>query len=85
MLEQENPKDLFRPWGFQPGHQIEWAKLLLILRQNLIKYGEDDRETKWMVERAKSLFFRAYDLAWDTTCKAYVKYPTIISFYSYPK
>ena len=78
MLEQENPKDLFRPWGFQPGHQIEWAKLLLILRHNLIKYEEYDQETKWMVESAKSLFFRAYDLAWDKTCKADVKYSIII-------
>ncbi|WP_240601787.1 AGE family epimerase/isomerase [Oleiagrimonas sp. MCCC 1A03011] len=28
---RDNPKHLFRPWGFQPGHQTEWAKLLLIL------------------------------------------------------
>jgi len=23
----DDPKHLFRPWGFQPGHQTEWAKL----------------------------------------------------------
>ena len=27
---KDNPKHLFRPWGFQPGHQTEWAKLLMI-------------------------------------------------------
>ena len=30
-LQPRQPKHLFRPWGFQPGHQTEWAKLLLIL------------------------------------------------------
>ena len=25
---RDDPKHLFRPWGFQPGHQTEWAKLL---------------------------------------------------------
>ncbi|MEJ2654590.1 MAG: AGE family epimerase/isomerase, partial [Acidihalobacter sp.] len=30
----DNPKHLFRPWGFQPGHQTEWAKLLLILERH---------------------------------------------------
>jgi len=28
---RDNPRHLFRPWGFQPGHQTEWAKLLVIL------------------------------------------------------
>ncbi len=28
---RDNPKDLFKPWGFQPGHQAEWAKLLSVL------------------------------------------------------
>ena len=28
---RDDPKHLFRPWGYQPGHQTEWAKLLLIL------------------------------------------------------
>ena len=28
---RDDPKHLFRPWGFQPGHQTEWAKLLVIL------------------------------------------------------
>eukprot|EP00055_Hartaetosiga_balthica_P008145 m.29326 g.29326 ORF g.29326 m.29326 type:complete len:464 (+) comp6141_c0_seq1:173-1564(+) len=33
---KENPKHIFRPWGFQTGHQIEWAKLLLTLRRILL-------------------------------------------------
>ncbi len=28
---RDDPRHLFRPWGFQPGHHTEWAKLLLIL------------------------------------------------------
>ena len=28
---KEKPDDTFKPWGFQPGHQVEWAKLLLQL------------------------------------------------------
>ena len=31
---RDDPKHLFRPWGFQPGHQTEWAKLLLILERH---------------------------------------------------
>ena len=24
---------IFRPWGFQPGHQVEWARLLITLNR----------------------------------------------------
>jgi hypothetical protein len=27
---RDNPGNIFKPWGFQTGHQTEWAKLLLI-------------------------------------------------------
>ncbi|TBR45035.1 AGE family epimerase/isomerase [Marinomonas agarivorans] len=57
----DNPKHLFRPWGFQPGHQTEWTKLLLIL---------NDRSPKpWLVETAKALFDNAWSKAWDHTNK----------------
>ena len=36
---RDDPKHLFRPWGFQPGHQVEWAKLLLTLRTHLSARG----------------------------------------------
>ncbi|MBN7820264.1 AGE family epimerase/isomerase [Bowmanella yangjiangensis] len=54
---KNDPKNLYRPWGFQPGHQTEWTKLLLILH----RHAPQD----WLVERAKSLFDRAYQQAWD--------------------
>lgn len=54
---REDPKHLFRPWGFQIGHQTEWTKLLLILARH--------RDEPWMLERAQSLFDRALDWGWD--------------------
>lgn len=53
----DNPKHLFRPWGFQPGHQTEWAKLLLILN----RHAPQD----WYIPRARELFDGALDKAWD--------------------
>ena len=55
---KDNPKHLFRPWGFQAGHQTEWAKLLLILNRH--------RPLPWLVPRAKALFDRGIALGWDT-------------------
>ncbi len=55
---REDPKNLYRPWGFQPGHQLEWSKLLLIL----YRHSPED----WMLERAGDLFDRSYKIAWDT-------------------
>jgi len=54
---KDDPKNLYRPWGFQPGHQTEWAKLLLNLHQH--------RPEQWMIDRAMQLFDRALDTAWD--------------------
>lgn len=53
----DNPKHLFRPWGFQPGHQTEWAKLLMILDGHT---GED-----WLRPTAQALFDRAVEQSWD--------------------
>ena len=61
---RDNPKDLFRPWGFQPGHQTEWAKLLMILEPLLLERG---REEKWLLPTAMHLFDTALALAWDAT------------------
>ena len=55
---KHDPKNLYRPWGFQPGHQTEWTKLLLTLHRHL-------PNKKW-VDQAKSLFERAYKKAWDS-------------------
>ena len=54
----DKPDDLFKPWGFQPGHQNEWAKLLLQL--NALK------PDSWHVERAKALFDDAVEKGWDS-------------------
>ena len=53
----DNPRHLFRPWGFQPGHQTEWAKLLLIL------YRHQPRD--WHLTRARELFDAAMEKSWD--------------------
>jgi mannose/cellobiose epimerase-like protein (N-acyl-D-glucosamine 2-epimerase family) len=53
----DKPDDLFKPWGFQPGHQVEWTKLLLQLDQ----LAPD----AWYRERAKSLFDQAVNKGWD--------------------
>ena len=54
---RDKPGDLFKPWGFQPGHQVEWAKLLLQLNEI-----END---EWYVRRASELFDRALEHGWD--------------------
>lgn len=53
----DKPDDLFKPWGFQPGHQVEWAKLLLQL--HAIKPSD------WMRDRAIFLFEQAMERGWD--------------------
>lgn len=55
---RDDPKNLYRPWGFQPGHQTEWTKLLIMLHRH--------RPEDWMIERAESLFHRAMESAWDS-------------------
>ena len=57
IYNKDDPKNLYRPWGFQPGHQTEWAKLLLILHQY--------QPESWMIERARELFDRALSVCWD--------------------
>ncbi|HVC21342.1 MAG TPA: AGE family epimerase/isomerase [Vicinamibacterales bacterium] len=54
---RDNPRDLFRPWGFQPGHQTEWAKLLLILERH--------RPAPWLLPVARHLFDTAVARSWD--------------------
>jgi len=56
---KDDPKNLYRPWGFQPGHQTEWSKLLLMLHRH--------RPEPWMIERAESLFDEALRICWDDT------------------
>lgn len=54
--------NIFRPWGYQPGHLTEWAKLLLILERHgeLLVGG-----AAWLAPRARALFDAALTHAWD--------------------
>lgn len=53
----DKPDDLFKPWGFQPGHQVEWAKLLLQL--------DEHRPQDWYLPVARRLFDNAMEKGWD--------------------
>ncbi len=55
---RDDRTNIFRPWGFQPGHLTEWAKLLLILDRH--------RPADWLLPRARQLFDAAMSAAWDT-------------------
>lgn len=54
---RDDHSDGYRPWGYLSGHQTEWAKLLLML--------DRVRPAAWHTDRARSLFDRAMELAWD--------------------
>jgi mannose/cellobiose epimerase-like protein (N-acyl-D-glucosamine 2-epimerase family) len=56
-FNKDNPKDLFRPWGFQIGHLSEWAKLLIILDRHV--------DQGWLLTRAQELFEVVIDKGWD--------------------
>lgn len=53
----DKPDDLFKPWGFQPGHQVEWSKLLMMLNAHA-------PEKVW-VTRAIELYQAAMKQGWD--------------------
>ena len=53
----DKPDDLFKPWGFQPGHQVEWAKLLLQI--------DAHRPSDWHLQTATSLYAAAMRNGWD--------------------
>jgi mannose/cellobiose epimerase-like protein (N-acyl-D-glucosamine 2-epimerase family) len=54
---RDDPTHTFRPWGYQPGHQIEWAKLLAVLDRHA--------DADWLVPRAEELFGAAIEYGWD--------------------
>jgi mannose/cellobiose epimerase-like protein (N-acyl-D-glucosamine 2-epimerase family) len=55
---KDDPKNLFRPYGYLPGHFVEWSKLLLILNRH--------RPSDWLIPKAEFLFKAALDAAWDS-------------------
>jgi mannose/cellobiose epimerase-like protein (N-acyl-D-glucosamine 2-epimerase family) len=50
--------NIFRPWGYQPGHFTEWAKLLILLERH--------RPAGWLLPQAEALFETAFRHAWDS-------------------
>ena len=49
--------NIFRPWGVQPGHLVEWTKLLLSLERH--------RPLPWLLPRATQLYDAAWRFGWD--------------------
>lgn len=60
---KDDPTNIYRPWGFQPGHQAEWAKNLMNIYRHLGK--AEQTEAGWMIEKARQLFDGAWELSWD--------------------
>lgn len=56
-FNRDKPNDRYKPWGFQPGHQVEWTKLLLTL--------DAERPDQRWLGRAQELFDRAMEIGWD--------------------
>lgn len=52
------PGDKFRPYGSQPGHWLEWSKLLMQLRGQ----GVDE---PWVLKAASRLYAGAFSEAWQ--------------------
>ena len=55
--------NIFRPWGFQTGHQTEWTKLLLQLDAACTQAGRPGDPSR--LERARHLFDQAMRHGWD--------------------
>mmetsp|Transcript_3842 Transcript_3842/g.10820 ORF Transcript_3842/g.10820 Transcript_3842/m.10820 type:complete len:385 (-) Transcript_3842:60-1214(-) len=54
---KHDPTNIYRPWGFQPGHQMEWVKNLL----NIHRHAQQP----WMLQRAQELFVGAWEASYD--------------------
>lgn len=54
---RHDSSNIFRPWGYQPGHFTEWAKLLCQL--------DAHHPADWHLPRARALFDQALAAAWD--------------------
>ncbi|MUL42072.1 AGE family epimerase/isomerase [Streptomonospora sp. PA3] len=55
---RDRPGDPFRPYGWTPGHSLEWARLLLHVEAAL------DEPPAWLLPAAESLFATAVAAAW---------------------
>lgn len=57
-FNRDDPRDKFRPYGSQPGHWLEWSKLLLQLKGQ----GVDE---PWVMPAAQRLYDGAFAEAWQ--------------------
>ncbi len=64
---EDEPRHQFRPPGYQPGHHVEWAKLLALLD----RYDADHSPEGGWYDRALELFDVAVDLGWTDGGFAY--------------
>ncbi|SEL82679.1 Mannose or cellobiose epimerase, N-acyl-D-glucosamine 2-epimerase family [Roseateles sp. YR242] len=62
MFNKHDPANLFRPWGYQPGHFTEWTKLLLQLEAHGSRL---DQDLSWILPTATQLFRVAVRRGWD--------------------
>jgi mannose/cellobiose epimerase-like protein (N-acyl-D-glucosamine 2-epimerase family) len=51
--------DMFRPYGYTPGHALEWARLALQL------WALGERRLSWLPDAARGLFAQALAQGWD--------------------
>ena len=62
----DDPENLFRPWGYQPGHFTEWAKLLVQLEERGDALTKDlGKDLGWLLPTAERLFKVAVEKGWD--------------------
>jgi sulfoquinovose isomerase len=61
-FNREDPENLFWPYGSIIGHWLEWARLLLQLREGLGPSGSN----AWMLSAAQRLFASGIEEGWDT-------------------
>lgn len=59
---KQDKTNIFRPWGYQPGHLTEWAKLLIIMERHADLLAEPG---DWLAPRAAQLFDTAMEKSWD--------------------
>jgi mannose/cellobiose epimerase-like protein (N-acyl-D-glucosamine 2-epimerase family) len=55
---RDRKRDRFRPWGYQPGHHLEWAKLCCEL--------DARHDDAWFLPRARALFDVAVEAGWES-------------------
>ena len=75
-FHRDQPRDILRPYGYTPGHSLEWARLLVQLRALAgarasggraagQASGSGQHARDWMLDAARHLFGRAVADGWD--------------------